>query len=94
MQYLQPGRQKMTGRPSTALRCCASCAPIDLGKIRGEFTPASARNASRSAAAVPGFPVKICPVATPEPLSTSSIGWIQARIMVMHAIGESKHSSN
>ncbi|KFG71203.1 hypothetical protein FM21_36225 [Streptomyces mutabilis] len=94
MQYMQPGRQKTTGRPSPALRRCASCAPIDLGNIRGELTPASGRNASRSAAAVPALPVKICPVATAEPLSTSSIGRNQARIMVMQAIDESKRSSN
>lgn len=93
-QYLQPDRQKTTGRPSTALRRCASSAPIDLGKIRGEFTPASSTNTSRSAAAAPGFPLKISPVATTEPQSTSSIGRIQARVMMTQAIDESaRHDS-
>lgn len=31
---------------------------------------------------MPGLPLKICPVATAEPQTTSSIGRIQTRIMV------------
>lgn len=55
-QYVQPGRQKTTGRPSTALRRCASDALMPRGKTSGEFTPASSKNPAKKAAASPGLP--------------------------------------
>ncbi|GAB7109986.1 hypothetical protein JCM4814A_83010 [Streptomyces phaeofaciens JCM 4814] len=50
--------------------------------------------AALTAAAAPGLLLKISPVATAEPLSTSSIGRIHARIMVTQAIDESNCFSN
>jgi hypothetical protein len=82
MQYVQPGRQKTTGRPSTALSRCASSALMGFGKIKGEFRPASARNTGRSTAAAAMSPLTICAATTAEPQSTNSIDRSQARIMV------------
>ncbi len=43
---------------------------------------------------MPGVPLTISPAARTEPQSTSSIGKIQARIMRMKAVDESKQASH